>query len=106
LSPTRATFCSDKRRDALLEHVVGRVHDARVDVAEFLEREQVRRVIGVLELVRGRLVDRHGDRAGGRIGAPSGVQGEGFRLLRRLRHDRLRRFDATRPSRRRGIGEA
>ena len=30
-----------QRRDALLEHGLGRVHDARVDVAEFLEREQV-----------------------------------------------------------------
>ncbi len=40
-----------ERGDALLEHVVGRVHDAGVDVAEFPQPEQVRRVVGVLELV-------------------------------------------------------
>ncbi len=70
-----------ERGDALLEHVVGRVHDAGVDVAELLQREQVRRVLGALELIRGRLIDRHRDRAGRRIGAPAGMQGEGFRLL-------------------------
>ena len=89
-----------ERRDALLQHVVGRVHDARVDVAEFLEPEQVGGVVGALELVRRRLIDRHRDRARAGIGAPSGVESEGFRLLRRLRHDRLRQLDATRsPSR-------
>ena len=90
-----------ERGDALLQHVVGRVHDARIDVAEFLEREQVGGVVGALELVRRRLVDRHRDRAGARIGAPSRMESEGFRLLRRLRHDQLRRFDATRRDRRR-----
>jgi hypothetical protein len=34
-----------ERRDALLEHVVGRVHDAGVDVAELGQAEQVRRVL-------------------------------------------------------------
>ena len=49
-----------ERRDALLEDVPGRVHDARVDVARHLEREQVGGVLGVVELVRRRLVDRDG----------------------------------------------
>ncbi len=40
-----------ERRDALFEHVVGRVHDAGVDVAELFQREQVRRMLGALELV-------------------------------------------------------
>ena len=71
-----------ERGDPLLEHVVGRVHDAGVDVAELLQREQVRRVLGALKLVRGRLIDRHRDRACGRIGAPPGMQGQRFRLLR------------------------
>lgn len=52
---TDATF---ERGDALLDGVLRRVHDARVDVAELLEREQVCRVLGVLEDVGGRLVDR------------------------------------------------
>ena len=45
------------RGDALLEHVGGRVHDPGVDVPELLQGEQVRRVLGVLEDVGGRLVD-------------------------------------------------
>ena len=35
--------------EALLEHVPGRVHDPRVDVARHLEREQVGGVLGVVE---------------------------------------------------------
>ena len=78
LSPARARFWTEKadaawpeatrqRRDAalergeaLLQHVVRRVHDAGVDVAQFLEREQVGGVLGV-ELVGRGLVDRHRD---------------------------------------------
>ncbi len=56
-----------ERGDALLEDVGGRVHDARVDVAEFLQREEAGGVVGVVEDVRGGLVDRHGARAGGGV---------------------------------------
>ncbi len=66
-----------ERRDALLEHVVGRVHDARVDVAEGAQAEQVGGVVGVLEVVGGRLVDRHGASAGGGIGGLAAVDGDG-----------------------------
>ena len=69
------------RGDALLEHVGGRVHDPRVDVAELLEGEQVRRVVGVFEDVGGRLVNRHGPRAGGRVGDLAGVQRQRARAL-------------------------
>ena len=62
------------RGDALLEDVGGRIHQARVDVPEFLQREQIGGVLGALEDVRRRLVDRHGARAGGRIGNLAGVQ--------------------------------
>ena len=65
---------------------VGRIHDAGVDVAEFLQREQVGRVLGVAELVGGRLVDRHRDRVGGRIAAVAGVQHDGLRMLAVGRH--------------------
>ncbi len=40
-----------KRRHALLQHGLRRVHDARVDVAKFLQREQVCGVLGRIELV-------------------------------------------------------
>ena len=62
-----------ERCDALLDDVGRRVHQAGVDVAELLEPEQVRRVVGVVEDVARRLVDRQGARAGGAVGALSGV---------------------------------
>ena len=75
-----------ERGDALLEHRLGRVHDAGVDVAELLEREQVGRVLGRIELIGGGLIDRHRDRGGGRIGAIAGMQNDGFRILALGRH--------------------
>ena len=69
----RAAF---ERRDALFEHRLRRVHDARVDVAEGLQPEQRGGVVGVVEDVGGRLVDRRGARAGRRIGLGAGVDGE------------------------------
>jgi hypothetical protein len=86
-----------ERGDALLEHVAGRVRDPGVDVAELLEREEIRRMPGVIELVRRGLVDRHRDRAGGRVVAVTGVQDHGFRMFRRRRHDHF-------PSSRFGFG--
>ena len=50
---------------ALLQHVIGRVHDAGVDVARHLEIEEVRAVLGIIEGVGGGLVDRHRRRLGG-----------------------------------------
>ena len=64
-----------ERRDALLQHVGRRVHDAGVDVAELLESEKVRGVLGIPELVARRLVDRDGAGTGGRVGFLAGVQG-------------------------------
>ena len=69
-----------QRRDALLQHVVGRVHDPRIDVARHLEVEQVGAVLGVVEGERGGLVNRHGHRLGGRVGAVTGVDGQGFQF--------------------------
>ncbi len=48
--------------------------DAGIDVAGFLEREQVRGVLRIPELVAGGLVDRHGARAGGGIRHLPGMQ--------------------------------
>ncbi len=59
--------------DALLDRGLGRVHDAGVDVAELLEREQVRGMVGAVEGVAGGLVDRQGTRIGGGVGALPGV---------------------------------
>jgi hypothetical protein len=65
-----------ERRHALLEHIRGRVHDPRVDVAELLQGEEVGGVLGVAEDVAGGLVDGHGPCAGGGVGFLAGVEGE------------------------------
>ena len=79
--------------DALLEDVPGRVHDAGVDVARHLEREQVGGVLGVVELVRRRLVDRDGPRVRGRrVGRLAAVEGDGLGPLSAHRGGSSRRF--------------
>ena len=63
-----------QRRHALLQHRVGRVADARIDVAGALEVEQGGRVVAGLEDERGGQVDGHRARAGGGVGRGAGVQ--------------------------------
>ena len=67
----------------LLEHGVGRVADARVAIAFGLQVEERRAVLGAVEGVGDRLVDRHRDRLGGRVGVKAAVQGNGFGFHRR-----------------------
>ena len=69
-----------ERGEALLNDVVGRVHDAGVDVAELGKGEQVLRVLGAVEDVRGRLVDRRRAGVGHRVGLRTGVDLLGFEL--------------------------
>src|SRR5947209_1365525 len=59
--------------DALLEHLLCRVHDACVDVAGLTQREQSGGVGRVAEGVAGGLIDRRGPGSGGRIGLGPGV---------------------------------
>ncbi len=61
------------RGKPLLQHVIGRVHDARVDIARHLEIEQVCTMLGVVERVGGGLVDRNSHGLGSRIGRVTGV---------------------------------
>ena len=68
-------------REALFEDIGGGIHDARVDVAELLQGKEIGGVVGALEDVRGRLVDRHRAGAGGRIGDLAGVQGQRAQVL-------------------------
>eukprot|EP01132_Coremiostelium_polycephalum_P021847 gene21848-biopygen12291 len=63
--------------DALLQHVVGGVHDARVDIAGHVEVEQVGAVLGVIEFESDVLVDRHGDGLGSRVRLEAMVQSDG-----------------------------
>ena len=79
--------CADaafQRRHAFLEHGVGRVHDARVDIAGDFQVEQVGTVLGVVEGEGAGLVDRHRHRLGGRVGAIAGVDGQGFQFHARV----------------------
>ena len=69
-----------ERGEALLEHVRGRVHDARVDVAGDLEVEQVGAVLGVVERVRRGLVDWHRDGPCRGVGSEACVDDEGLEL--------------------------
>jgi len=59
--------------DPLLEDVGGGVHDARVDVAELLQGEQLRPVLGVVEGVGRGLVDGDGPGVGSGRGLLPGV---------------------------------
>ena len=68
---------SFQRGHPLLQHIVGGVHDAGVDVARHRQIEQIRPVLGALELVGHRLVDGHGDRLGGGVAGKAVVQGQG-----------------------------
>ena len=62
---------------ALLEHIVGGVHQAGVDVPEFLQGEQIGRVFGVPKVVGGGGVDGHGPGTGGWIRLLAGMKSFG-----------------------------
>src|SRR5262249_34167748 len=64
------------RSNTLLQHRVGRVADAGIDVAEGLQAEERGGVVAVLEDEGGRLVDRGYARAAGRMGLGSCMDGE------------------------------
>ena len=83
-----------ERGDPRLDDSLGGVHDAGVDVADLGEREQVRGVLGVAELVRSGLVDRRCGGARGRIRLGAGVDLLGLETPVVIRHGR----DATRPN--------
>ena len=79
--------------DALLDGVLCGIHDPRVDVARLGQREQVGGVLGVVEDVGRRLVDR--DRAGvrGRIRLLAAVEGDRLGML--LAHRGLLGFEGA-----------
>ena len=68
-----------ERRHSILEHGLGRIHNPGVDIAEFLEREQVRDVLGIPEPVGRGLVDRDGDRPRIGVAPVACVEHDGLR---------------------------
>mmetsp|Transcript_7550 Transcript_7550/g.30305 ORF Transcript_7550/g.30305 Transcript_7550/m.30305 type:complete len:383 (+) Transcript_7550:310-1458(+) len=69
-----------ERGDALFEHVARRVHDSAVYVPERAQPEQIGAVLGRIERVRARGVDRHRARVRRGIGRLAGVHLQGFEL--------------------------
>jgi hypothetical protein len=66
--------------NALFDHILGRVLNARVDVAKLGERKQVLGVLSAVEDIGGGLVDRGGAGICDRVGGSTGVNLLGFEL--------------------------
>ena len=75
-----------QRRHAFFEHGGGRVHHARIDVAEGLQVKQAGGMIGVIEHVGRGLVDGHRPGTGHRIGYLPGVQAQRLNTEFFVRH--------------------
>src|SRR5690606_28439900 len=61
---------------ALFQYIVGRVHDAGVNVALNFQIKQIGTVLGVIKGVGRGLVNRSGSGLGGRVALEAGVQRE------------------------------
>ncbi len=70
-----------QRGNLAFQRVIGGVHDARIDVPELLQREQVCGMLGAVEDIACRLVDRRDPRIGRGIGLAPGVHGHGFEFV-------------------------
>ena len=77
-NPDRGRATALECVDPRLERSLRGVHDARVDVADLGETEQVGGVLGVAELIRRGLVDRNRSRTGRRVGLAADVDLLGF----------------------------
>jgi hypothetical protein len=73
--------------DTLFQHIVGWVHQAGIDVAEFLETEEVSTVLGVLEDVSRRAVDRYATCKLIRIDCLASVDGKCFWMVISVAHE-------------------
>ena len=66
-----------ERGDALLKDIRRRIHDARVEVAEFLQRKKIRGMFRIPENITRRLVNRYAARTGGGVWRLASVEGFG-----------------------------
>ena len=85
-----------ERCDALLQNRVGRIADARIDVAKGLQPEQRGGMIHVLEHEGRRLIDRRRARAGGRIGLGAGVHRKRCKSRNSIAHGQVLTVSQTR----------
>ena len=77
------------RRHPLLQHIVGRVHDAGVDIAGHRQVEKVGAVLGVIKFIGDGLVYRHRDRLGRRLALIAGMDGLRLEFHRVFSRNRL-----------------
>ena len=68
-------------REALLQDGHSRVRQARIDVAADLHVEERRGLLGILEDVRGRLVDRHRAAAKTGVGRLACMEAQGVKFV-------------------------
>ena len=73
-----------ERRDPLLQHRLGRIGDARIDVAERLEIEQSGGMLNVVEDKGRGLINRRGARARRGVGLRAGMNGKRVEARRSL----------------------
>src|SRR5690606_31058643 len=65
---------------AFLEHARGRVHDTGIDIARYLEIEQIGPMLRTVESVRCSLIDGNGNGLRGGIGLVTGVNRKRFKF--------------------------
>ena len=58
----------------MFKDISGRIHDPGVDIAELLEGKEIGRMLGILEAIRGRLIQGQGPAAGAWINGLAGVE--------------------------------
>ena len=75
-----------ERGEAFLKDILGRVHEAGVDVRRFFKGEAVGAVLGALEVVGRRAVDRHGAGIRRRVPVPAGVHRQRLLVQRVVVH--------------------
>lgn len=75
-----------ERGQALFQDIHGRIADPRIDIAEFLEGEQICGMLSVAKLEGRRLINWRSHRTGRRIGTPARMEGERFRMKQFRRH--------------------
>ena len=66
--------------DALLQHGIGRVHDARIDIARHRQIKEVCAVLRIVKFISDCLINRHRHGMGGRLALIASVNGECFLL--------------------------
>ena len=65
-------------RDPLFQRILRGIHDARVDIAQFAQREEIGRMLGAFKYVGSRPVHRQGARLCDRVGGHARMQAHGL----------------------------